>query len=314
MRVERGKMCRATWEALKAHIMRDRKRKRDEMEADAEEARQRLKREQLKKQHTSSLQDTIAETAQLETRLQELKKEKHEMFMKLKKVLNEDETRRRQQLMKDAQAAQAAQQALGPMPSMQPVLQLQPPISQHGTGRITLNKLPGHHPSLLPMGMKRTRSPSPPPPHQPQAYRHEYLYKGQPQPPMSYGGPLSAGHPHVSVASAAIREEAHHPAYMPASRGYGMASHSVIDTSREKGDYYSSSPHRPPSHLGIRSSPLQLPVQQSQGGKSGGITSGYPVRSVGPGAYPPASGASPPVPPSSRQAPAPPSHQARYYN
>ena len=29
MRVERGKMCRATWEALKAHIMRDRKRKRD---------------------------------------------------------------------------------------------------------------------------------------------------------------------------------------------------------------------------------------------------------------------------------------------
>ena len=73
------------------------------------------------------------------------------MFMKLKKVLNEDETRRRQQLMKDAQAAQAAQQALGPPPGMQPVLQLQPPISQQGTGRITLNKLPGHHPSLLPM-------------------------------------------------------------------------------------------------------------------------------------------------------------------
>ena len=70
------------------------------------------------------------------------------MFMKLKKVLNEDETRRRQQLIKDAQAAQ---QALGPPPGMQPVLQLQPPISQQGTGRITLNKLPGHHPSLLPM-------------------------------------------------------------------------------------------------------------------------------------------------------------------
>ena len=88
---------------------------------------------------------------QLETRLQELKDEKHEMFLKLKKVLNEDETRRRQQLIKDAQAAQQAQQALGPPPNMQPVLQLQPPISQHGTGRITLNSRPGHHPSLLPM-------------------------------------------------------------------------------------------------------------------------------------------------------------------
>lgn len=312
MRVERGKMCRATWEALKVHIMRDRKRKRDEMEADAEEARQRLKREQLKKQHTSSLQDTIAETVQLETRLLELKEEKHEMFMKLKKVLNEDETRRRQQLMKDAQAAQAAQQALGPPPSMQPVMQLQPPISQHGTGRLTLNKLPGHHPSLLPMGMKRTRSPSPPPSHQQQAYRHEYLYKGQPMPSMSYGGPLSAGHPHVSVASA-VREEAHHPAYMASSRGYGMASHSVIDSAREKSEYYSPAPHRPPSHLAMRSSPLQLPVQQAQGVKAGGITSGYPVRSVGPGAYPPSSGSSPVVPPSSRQGPAPPSHPPRYY-
>ena len=43
--------------------------------------------------------------------------------------------------------------------------------------------------------------------------------------------------------------------------GYGMAAHSVIDTSREKTEYY-----RPPGHLGIRSSPLQLPVQQPQVG------------------------------------------------
>ena len=43
--------------------------------------------------------------------------------------------------------------------------------------------------------------------------------------------------------------------------GYGMAAHSVMDTSREKPEYY-----RPPGHLGIRSSPLQLPVQQPQVG------------------------------------------------
>lgn len=104
MRVERTKMCRATWESLKAHIIRQRKRKKDEMEADAEEARQKQKREQLKKQHKSTLQETVAEIQQSETRLQELKEVKHEMFLKLKKVLNEDETRRRQQLLKDTAA------------------------------------------------------------------------------------------------------------------------------------------------------------------------------------------------------------------
>ncbi|XP_037077164.1 G protein pathway suppressor 2-like [Pollicipes pollicipes] len=235
---------------------------------------------------------------ELETRLKELKTEKHEMFMKLKKVLTEDETRRRQQLMKDAQQTQH-----GPPPAMQPVM-LQPPISQHGSGRLTLNKHPAHHPSLLQMGMKRPRSPTPPRlTSKQQAYRHEYLYKGQPLPSMSYG-PLSAGHPHVSVASVA-REESHHPVYMAPSRGYGMASHSVMDAPpREKGDYYGAS-HRQPSHMGIRSTPI-LPVQQPQSGKSGGITSGYPVRTVGPGAYPPASGSSPAVP-TSRQAP------PRYY-
>jgi TolA-binding protein len=67
-----------------------------ELEADAEVERQRKERERQQKQHVLTLSETKDQICHLESRLSELKDEKHQLFLQLKKVLNEDETRKRQ--------------------------------------------------------------------------------------------------------------------------------------------------------------------------------------------------------------------------
>ncbi|CAG7823799.1 unnamed protein product [Allacma fusca] len=100
--LERPKMSRAMWEALKSHILRERQRKKQELEADAEVERQRKERERQLKQDSMTLSETRDQIVALDSRLTSLKEEKHQLFMQLKKVLNEDETRRRQLLSKEA--------------------------------------------------------------------------------------------------------------------------------------------------------------------------------------------------------------------
>ena len=58
---------------------------------------ERLKkeREHRKKQEATSLEETKEQIVQLEKRLTNLKDEKHMLFLTLKKVLNEDDSRRR---------------------------------------------------------------------------------------------------------------------------------------------------------------------------------------------------------------------------
>jgi len=48
-----------------------------------------------------TLSETKEQISTLESRLSELKEEKHQLFLQLKKVLNEDETRRRQLISKE---------------------------------------------------------------------------------------------------------------------------------------------------------------------------------------------------------------------
>merc|ERR1712088_743328 len=89
-------MPRATWDALRNHIVSQRKRKKLELEQNAEFERQKkLEREHKKKQEAQSLEETKEQIAQLEQKLTNYKKEKHELFHTLKKVLYEDDTRRR---------------------------------------------------------------------------------------------------------------------------------------------------------------------------------------------------------------------------
>lgn len=82
--------------ALKAHILRERERKKQEREAEVEEKRLRKEREARAQQDVMTLGETREQIQQLETKLQQLKEEKHQLFLQLKKVLNEDDNRRRQ--------------------------------------------------------------------------------------------------------------------------------------------------------------------------------------------------------------------------
>ena len=82
--------------ALKAHILRERQRKKQEREAEVEEERLRKEREAREQQDVMTLGETREQISQLEMKLVQLKEEKHQLFLQLKKVLNEDDNRRRQ--------------------------------------------------------------------------------------------------------------------------------------------------------------------------------------------------------------------------
>ena len=59
------------------------------------ERQKKLEREHKKKQEAQSLEETKEQITQLEKNLTNFKKDKHELFHTLKKVLFEDDTRRR---------------------------------------------------------------------------------------------------------------------------------------------------------------------------------------------------------------------------
>lgn len=219
--IERPKMSLQMWAALKAHIMRERERKKQEQEAD--EAIERLRREQelKRKQDAMTLEEIKDQVSQSEKKLKELKDEKHQLFMQLKKVLHEDDTRRRA-LIKEANemaaAAQAAanqayashHQALNavgvnpPQPlyiqnlSRTPVLYKMSPQPPQGT---SMNQ---QHPNCL----KRTRSPSPPQsiPHSQTTYQPQFAYKAQ----VTAFGPKLVPYPTVSSGQTPVYYTAHH--------------------------------------------------------------------------------------------------------
>lgn len=66
-----------------------------EQEADAEVERQRREREDQQKEQEMTLEETKEQVAQSESKLSQLKEDKHQLFLQLKKVLNEDDTRRK---------------------------------------------------------------------------------------------------------------------------------------------------------------------------------------------------------------------------
>lgn len=84
------------FKALKVHILRERQRKKQEHEAEIEEERLRKEREAREQQDVMSLGETREQIAQLENKLKQLREEKHQLFLQLKKVLNEDDKRRQQ--------------------------------------------------------------------------------------------------------------------------------------------------------------------------------------------------------------------------
>lgn len=101
-----------------------------ELEADAEVERQRKEREQRQKQHVLTLSETRDEIARADQRLAELKDEKHQLFLSLKKVLHEDEIRKRQLLTQEANEQVLRYPFTGYPPSA-PRIQLMPEGHHH---------------------------------------------------------------------------------------------------------------------------------------------------------------------------------------
>ena len=94
---ERPKMPAKTWSALRSHILAERKKKREEEGKQKEEERLKRERESKKEQEANNLEKTKEQIALLEEKLSSLKDEKHQLFLTLKKVLNEDDVRRRKE-------------------------------------------------------------------------------------------------------------------------------------------------------------------------------------------------------------------------
>ncbi|ODM93902.1 G protein pathway suppressor 2 [Orchesella cincta] len=232
--LERPKMSRQMWESLKSQIVRERQRKQQELEADAEVERQRKERERQQKQDSMTLSETREQIAALEGRLSELKDEKHQVFMQLKKVLNEDEVRKRQlisqeqtrfdmgrylELGKWAIMLRNANDTGGPQMFLQQVTLTRPPTAVYKGVPVSHQPAPhSSHTLLPPGGLKRSRSPSPPlhqsnnykfgpfkpPPHALHSYPHKPGPVGalqffpsqaiQQQPPHTSQPSFSSGH------------------------------------------------------------------------------------------------------------------------
>jgi len=94
---ERPKMPARTWSALRSHIIAERRKKQEEEGKLEEEERMKREREHKKKQEANNLEETKEQISLLEEKLTSLKEEKHQLFLTLKKVLNEDDVRRRKE-------------------------------------------------------------------------------------------------------------------------------------------------------------------------------------------------------------------------
>lgn len=76
---------------------------RTEQEAEVEEERLRKEREARDRQDAMTLGETREQIQLLNNKLEELRNEKQQLFLRLKKVLNEDENRKKQQQQKDSE-------------------------------------------------------------------------------------------------------------------------------------------------------------------------------------------------------------------
>lgn len=74
-----------------------------EQEAEVEEERLRKEREARDRQDAMTLGETREQITLLNSKLEELRNEKQQLFLRLKKVLNEDENRKKQQLQKESE-------------------------------------------------------------------------------------------------------------------------------------------------------------------------------------------------------------------
>ena len=162
---ERPKMPAKTWSALRSHILSERKKKREDESKQKEFERLKKERESKKKQASNNLEETKDQITSLEEKLSSLKEEKHQLFLTLKKVLNEDDVRRRKESSEMASMYGPPQPHSNVLPMSGHVAGSAGPSSRYMQGGTNLasQQRPamfqrGHQPSPR----TRPRSPSPP--------------------------------------------------------------------------------------------------------------------------------------------------------
>ena len=180
--LERPKLTKAMYQALKKHIMKEREKKKQELEQDEQLERMRKEQELRKKKEKEdslTLEQTKEQIQRIEKSLEGLKQEKHELFSQLKKVLHqEDETRKRAQIKEQQSEMLSLQQAY---PAHLPVSNHSMLSMQSVSGRPTLYR---PQQPLIPMTIKRPHSPSPPPSAVYQQYPESKMC--QPTPPKQH--------------------------------------------------------------------------------------------------------------------------------
>jgi len=281
-------MPRATWDALRSHIIKERRRKQEE-EGKAEEY-ERLKKEKEKKKmlEATSLDETKKQITQLEEKLTALKEEKHQLFLTLKKVLNEDENRKRKEISEHNSMYGAAHGA-PVFPLTGHVAQNNPQLAAmylHPQSRQPAMYLKPH--SALPQALapgqsiKRQRTPSPSPPRPPASLSSAHFRTI----PTTHGRQSSYAHPghgaayvtamsgaagasfHFPSSSSGAREdERKTPLYLPGPHGQVRYGAVEAKAERERGRLAVA----PPAHV----QPMALTTT-----RAGSITSGYPVHSL----------------------------------
>ncbi|XP_034652643.1 G protein pathway suppressor 2 isoform X2 [Drosophila subobscura] len=132
--------------ALRTFIVADRQRRQEEYDAYCEQMRQRREEEERERENQQALEDTRDEITKLDEQLADLHSQKHQLLVQLKKVLNDDETRKKQAKENELFAMQQAAATVATSVYL-PTLRLQQ-----------------HHQQPTPGSQagKRGRSPSPP--------------------------------------------------------------------------------------------------------------------------------------------------------
>ncbi|KAH0812138.1 hypothetical protein GEV33_010653 [Tenebrio molitor] len=278
------------WKVLKAHILRERARKKQEREAEVEEERLRKEREAREQQDVMTLGETREQISQLETKLQKLKEEKHQLFLQLKKVLNEDDNRRRQKENNDVLAIQTLQTGL---------VHQQLYISQNVPRNASVPQQQG----TFKTAVKRPRSPSPQPAVPVSSYHQGYGYKPQPVGTGSYqNSPQKDDGRRNELVRAVLWNKT--PQYPSQPATFYSVSPQDISMYYPLGSISSREPTRSvyeaprpqtyhleqkiPEHYALRAPSSHghvihgssIPLSPAQpAAKTGSITAGYPVRS-----------------------------------
>ncbi|XP_071805571.1 uncharacterized protein [Asterias amurensis] len=280
--LDRPKLTQAMAAALKHHILKERKRKRqEEEEADKAIERKREEQERQRKKaeaESLSLEETKEQIKSMKDKRESLKTDKHELFLQLKKVLNEDENRRRQ-LIKEKNERMAAMGL-----QYHPAMHLQGPhMIVQGAHMQTrpgmMDKSHMYRTAAAPQGaaqgvhgVKRTRSPSPPvvelyPQHPVQQGPYAQGPYGQTQ---ASHGPYRQGHQAYTTSqanSSYVNQSAsgYPPGQQPVHGGYAASSQT------NPGKYQQGRDSAFSSYPGFN-----VPVQQK--GMPESYTQGYQVQ------------------------------------